>query len=528
MSLKNITIGQQFNKTVDVNKEKVVMTCHGKHYTWCDIEALVDQMTITFLDMGIKKGEKVAIWSGNSAAWFVSYLAIVKIGAIAVLVNHKYKKKELAHVLSHCDVQYVCYEEDSHENKMEAIIWDISEKSQGLIKATIPIGEKAINALDECPDISAHDVARIEKAVQLVKPEDVSSILFTSGTTNQPKGVVLSHYQLMNVARETVNAMHWTSSAQICMPLPLFHCFGLMTGIFVPLVCGGTVHFSDSYHSVDVMACIEKNKCNVLNGVPSMFLAILQNQHRKTYDLTTLDSGIIAGSGVYKNDFLEITKELGMGHLMQSFGQTEASPSITFSGYEDPLELRSISAGRKIDHMDLRIVNPTTQEVNNAFEEGEIEISGYNVMQGYYKNEAETKKVLREDGWLRTGDLGYLDEEGNLYVLGRLKDIIIRCGENISPKEIEGAILENSGISQVKVFGIPMPVVQEEIVACIESVDSFIDEAHIRQGLKQVLADYKIPKYIVIYKQFPQLEMGKIDVNKLKQELFVRIKKEKV
>jgi fatty-acyl-CoA synthase len=526
MELKNITITQQFEKTVLDNSQRVVMTYKDTSYTWTEIDELADKMAIMILDLKINKGDKVAIWSSNSPFWIIAYLAISKIGAISVLINHKYKENEIGYILDYSDTKYVCYGDNYSEVEMQEIIKGINVKCIGLNKEFIPIGENDICRLKETPSISDEDYQRLRMVKEQITPQDIATMLFTSGTTSKPKGVMLTHFQLVNVAYEMVYAMHWTKDEQVCMSLPLFHCFGLMVGILSAQIHGGTVHFPDSYHSIDVMACIEKNKCNVLNGVPSMFLAILQNKHRKEYNLTSLDSGIIAGSGVHKSDFNKVVKELGMNHLMQSYGQTEASPSITFSVYEDPLELRASSVGKKIHNMDLRIVNPKTKEVNGPFIEGEIEIFGYNVMQGYYNNEVDTKKAFREDGWLRTGDLGYLDAEGNLYIVGRMKDVIIRCGENISPKEIEEVILEDSRVTQVKVFGIPMPVVQEEVVLCVESEVVFEDEDIFRKILKPIMADYKIPKYTMIYQDFPKLSNGKIDINKLKQDALTKIKEE--
>jgi fatty-acyl-CoA synthase len=349
-------------------------------------------------------------------------------------------------------------------------------------------------------------------------------MLFTSGSTSRPKGVMISHYQLMNIARDAAGTMQWTEEDQICQVLPMFHCFGLSTGLLAMFVHGGSMNLCSSHRTGVVMQCIEENRCTILNGVPSLFLAILYSKEREKYKLTTLKTGIIAGSPVSQSDYMAIVKELGMDGLMQSYGQTEASPSITFTSVTDPIDLRCKSVGKAISNIELRIADLETGKSQKPYEQGEILIKGYNVMKGYYKNTEETRNVISEDGWLTTGDLGHLDEDGNLYITGRKKDIIIRCGENISPKEIEDAARESKAIIQIKVFGIPMPVVQEEIVACIvTNSDADLTEDGLRELLKNKLADYKVPKYILFFEQFPEMTGGKLNVQELKKEAFIRI-----
>jgi fatty-acyl-CoA synthase len=304
----------------------------------------------------------------------------------------------------------------------------------------------------------------------------------------------------------------------------MFHCFGLSTGLLAMFVYGGSMHLCRSHRTAVVMQCIDENRCTILNGVPSLFLAILYSKEREKYKLTTLKTGIIAGSPVSQSDYMTIVKELGMDGLMQSYGQTEASPSITFTGVIDPIDLRCKSVGKTISNIELKIAELETGKSRKPYEQGEILIKGYNVMKGYYKNTEETRNVISEDGWLITGDLGYLDEDGNLYITGRKKDIIIRCGENISPREIEDAARESKAIIQIKVFGIPMPVVQEEIVACIvTNSDTDLTEDGLRELLKNKLADYKVPKYILFFEQFPEMTGGKLNVQELKKEAFIRI-----
>jgi fatty-acyl-CoA synthase len=507
MKLEFITILQQFHNTVAKRKDYKAITFEDHAYTWEELDILSDKLAIRLLSDGITKGAHVALCGRNSTLWICAFLAVLKSAAIPVLINPKLKELELQGILDFADVEFQFYDQ-------EAAGFETGTERIGSAR----LDQSLLESIISTPVISYSDRGKLNLRQMEIYPEDMACMLFTSGTTSKPKGVMLSHYQLINIARETVEALHWNSQDKVCLALPMFHCFGLSAGLLAAFVHGGSLHITNGHKSGAVMECIAKNSCTVFNSVPSLFLAILHNKDRSSYSLNSLRSGIIAGSDVHTSDFLLIAKELGMEGLMQSYGQTEASPSITFSDSQDSLELRSRSVGRKISNIEMKIVDPLSGMPLATYQPGEILIKGYNVMKGYYKNETETKAALTEDGWLRTGDIGYLDEEENLYITGRKKDIIIRCGENISPKEIEETILDYENAAQVKVFGIPMPVVQEEIVACVISKEGKLSVPELRAFLGKRLADYKIPKIILPFQQFPTNDSGKIDLKKLKEE----------
>ncbi|MDR1832681.1 MAG: acyl--CoA ligase [Fusobacteriaceae bacterium] len=488
--LQAITILDQFFEALENTGERISITDSTGEYSWREINDLSDMMAYQICLRGVNPRDAAAIIGRNSVYWVVTYLAILKAGAVPVLINPTYTEEELEKTRNIIDYVH------SFKTKQDDFA-------------------KLVNQLRIMGTLTKEEHTLVENRIKNIRPTDLASFLFTSGTASLPKAVPMTHFQMINVAREATEILRWNDSDRVCLPLSLFHCFGLSTGLFASFVHRGSLHFTDSYHSVDVMKTVEKYHCTVLNGVPTMYLAILKSDTRKSYDLSSLCSGIIAGSTVYESDFLAISRELPVPHLMQSYGQTEAAPSITFSDYDDPPEIKAKSVGKPMKHLSLQICDYGGKKCK-AHETGEIEIKGYHVMTGYYNDEKATQEAFTQEGWLRTGDMGYLDEKGNLYVTGRKKEIIIRSGENISPLEIEEALIGIDGIEQVKVFGIPSPVVQEDVVACINGAQ--IAEESIRKVLKSKLADYKIPKYILRFSEFPLKGNGKIDVQKLKIE----------
>lgn len=529
MKLKNVTIGQILLDKLETMADKNAIKYEEAFYTWRKLDEISNRFAIKFMDYGIEYNSHVAIWSTNTLNWIITYLALAKIGAVSVLINPNYKEEELIQILQHSEVQYVCYVDSHNKQNCEDIISSLKKKSIGMVERYISIGKKQVSEGDQnqiLEKLTSVDIERLKQAEQKVTPNHIASIIFTSGTTSIPKGVMLTHYQVMNISMEAVEQMRWTKEDKMCIAVPLFHCFGLSVGFLASLYKGFCIYLLPEFRTAYVLKCIDECKITVLNGVPSMFLALLNNPNRKKYDLSSLKSGIIAGSTVFKDDYLNIQRELNFEKLQQSYGQTEASPCITFNDYNDPIDIKCVSVGKVVSNVELKVISTEDKHELEPYEMGEIIIKGYNVMQGYYKRPEENCKKINPDGWLYTDDIGYIDNDRNLYITGRKQEIIIRCGENISPKEIEDAIMRYADIFQTKVFGIPAPVVQEEIVACIISSDKKFQVNNLREHLKKYLADYKIPKYIYDFKEFPLNSNGKINIKQLKEEILLRINKE--
>ncbi|AFA48353.1 AMP-binding protein [Acetobacterium woodii] len=513
MELIRHTINSFFNERVKKTPNKVAIVFGDDAYTWLELDQISDGIALELLKSDVKKGTHVGIWSLNSPLFMLYFLALAKIGAVTVLINTRCHLSELEDLLDYADVTVLCYGEDSNTLKFLETIEQLDRKRLLLMKKIIAIGKNKKDIPAQCKKklIEGDDLKLIGNAKKDVFPDDVLGILFTSGTTSAAKGVMLSHFATINIAIETVTQMHWNENDKSCLGIPLFHCFGLSSGFMAGIYAGIEIYLLENYQTIRVLKCVETNQCTIFNGVPTMFMAMIKHPRFKTYNLSLLNSGIIAGSYVNANDYLSICKELKMEKLQMSYGQTEASPSITFSDYEDTILDKSRSVGKVIPHVDLKIL------VSN---QNEICIKGYNTMLGYYKLDEETKKAIDSEGWLHTGDLGYLDADGNLCITGRLKEMIVRGGENISPYEIENQIKNFPYVADVKVIGIEEEVLQEEIAACIVTDGrKKLNETEIREFLSHYLAAYKIPKYFIFLKKFPLNASGKIILAELKDQI---------
>ncbi|MBI4857409.1 MAG: AMP-binding protein [Acetobacterium woodii] len=521
MELIRYTINSFLNERVKNTPDKIAIVFEDDVYTWLEMDQISDGIALALLKSGVVKGTHVGIWSLNSPLFMLYTLALTKIGAVAVLINTRCHRIELEDLLDYADVAALCYGEDTHTLKFSEKIKQLDRNRLSLLKRTVAMGKTKEDIPEQCKIkiVDNDDLALLGNAKEKVMPEDVLGILFTSGTTSAAKGVMLSHFATINIAIETATQMHWNETDKSCLGIPLFHCFGLSSGFMAAIHAGIEIHLLESHKTLRVLKCVEQNQCTIFNGVPTMFMAMLKHPRFETYTLSSLNSGIIAGSYVNANDYLTICEKLGMEKLQMSYGQTEASPSITFSDYNDSILYKSRSVGKVIPHVELKIL---------AANQNEICIKGYNTMLGYYKLEAETQKAIDAEGWLHTGDLGYLDSDGNLCITGRLKEMIVRGGENISPYEIENHIKNFPYVADVKVIGIEAEVLQEEIAACIVTDGrKKLSETEMREFLSHHLADYKIPKYFIFLKKFPLNASGKIVLTELKNQIKMIIEENK-
>lgn len=514
MELKSITINELLTENVRMHPEETAIIFMDTRYSWSEIDRITDYLASYYLECGILTGTHVGIFSTNSINWVCTFLALAKIGAVSVLFNFNLTFQELVHMVKYSRIEYLCYGEGTKDTDFSQMIDQLREEKIWKLRQYIAIGRNKQGKWYSCSEIP-YRFQKTDERLQECKSKITSnyplSMIFTSGTTAGPKGVLLTQFQMLNVAREAVEAMQWTQKDRICLALALFHCFGLSTGLLSSLVTGCSICLLSNFRSQNVLGAVEKEHCTVLNGVPSMFLAIMNNPKFNEYDLSSLNTGIIAGSGIRKQDYYRVKEAFGYQCLQQSYGQTEASPSITFSGYHDAPELKAVSVGRVIPNVSLRVVDRENGHPLSYGQVGEIQIQGFNIMKhGYFHLPAETKKAFTQDGWLRTGDLGYLDSQENLFITGRIKDVIIRCGENISPKEIEDAILEYPQVKDVVVFGQEDAIAQEEVAACIIGGENYQEE-ELLQYLKGRLARYKIPKYIYQFQEFPMNSNGKLN-----------------
>lgn len=531
MKLNRMTISACLDKTVRQAPDKTALVYEDTSYTWQELERYSDYMAYRMFSMGIGKGSHVGIWSVNTPNWVIVFLALSKMGALPVLINTCYQEKELADVLEYADVEYLYYGE-GYKNTTYSDVIEKMQKSQSRIKKYIYIGKDKYGSwmnensfvYNEKTLQAAHLVRCLEKESTAL---DTAAMLFTSGTTSQPKGVLLTHLNLINTAQSTIRYMRWNSDEKICITVPLFHCFGLTSSMLTTILLGSTMYILPYFRTARVLECVQKHACTAINGVPSMFLALVKNPQFAEYQISSLKSGIIAGSPLSVEDYLMLSEKMPHIVLISSYGQTETSPAVSFARFEDSAGKRGSSAGQVIDGVRVRIVDFENRRVLSCGEEGEIQVKGYNIMKGYYKLPAETAQAVSRDGWLSTGDLGCLDQDGYLYIKGRRKEIIIRAGENISPREIESRIMEIPWVEQVVVLGVPAEVIQEKVVACIIPKDGeHVDAASVQRYLESRVSHYKIPEEILEFQEFPVSASGKIQLGKLKAEAVRRLERD--
>ncbi len=488
--------------------DRIGMTDLDVAYTWKQIDAITDKKAKQLNSQGIQKGSHVGIWAENSAEWVFLFLALQKIGAITVLFNVAYKWRELEKNLERCDVEYLFYSASAKDtNHMESIT-HLNREALPKLKEMFLLPEEP----ERAEEILGEDA--VSEWVAPMQADDVCSILFTSGTTGIAKGVMLTHRNLVNNSKELVDCMEWVLEDEMCLAVPLFHCFGITVGILGALHTGMAMNIVRRFSTGAVFSCIEKWNCTLFNGVPTMFLAMLNSKKRQNYCLDSLRGGLVAGSTIAPTDYKKVCEEFKLSNLHMAFGQTECSPAVSATVVGDGLEEKAASVGRPLKHVEVSIWKDGKPVP--AGMEGEIMTRGYHVMKGYYRLPEETSKAVSAEGWLATGDLGFLDEAGYLHISGRIKELIIRGGENISPLEIQNVLCQMEGVAQVAVVGVPAPVIQEEVVACIiwnEGMEKTKEE--VTQFVSGQLAEYKVPRFVLPFDSFPLNASGKIITKEL-------------
>lgn len=506
------TIGQILDKLASEKPDKKALICEEGVYTWGEIESITNYIAHDMLEKGINEGDHVGIIGKNSDSWLFHFFATVKIGAVAVLFNTRFTQEEIERCVSLTELKHFFFsvddKGDSYEPMMRKMLYP---------NTTVRYGCDMEKNYSQWKNI-----AQEYKSLKIGASTDcmaVTNILFTSGTTGNSKGVQLTHYNILNNAKSMQINMGWTSEDIMSISVPLFHTFGITACILAMLHAGGTMYLMQSTRSVDLFKVVEKHKITVMNGVPTMFLAMIRNEHITEYDLSSVKSGVIAGSQIFPQDYMDICRAFPTMKLQPSYGQTETSPCVCMCGLDDPIEIKANTCGKPIEHVDVRIMKKGATEPCGNNVEGEIQIKGYNVMAGYVANPEETKAVFTEDGWLKSGDLGYIREDGYVVITGRFKNLIIRGGENISPVEIEKALKGIVGQSEVKVLGVPTVVLQEDVVAVIEGKNDEDRKKEILEYLKGKISDYKIPSHIFFMEEFPRNSTGKINEKLLKMQV---------
>ena len=499
--------------------------------TWASLDQASDSFAKGLLQMGLSRGDRLALWMTNREAWVVAYFAAVKVGIIPVPISTGLKAEELRVILREVEATALLFTDGYRSESHSALIREsfLGPRS-GIpsLRIFIHSGEEAFPEATSFEAVfqrgQGYPEPLFSAACAEVAPDDIGVILFTSGTTSTPKGVMLSHKSLVTNAYYSGLRMRMSEKDRLCLPVPFFHCFGLSAGILLCMTHGCAMVPVETYRPLDVMRVVERCHCTALHGVPTMFLRILDHPDFLSFDFSSLRTGIIAGSPVTKRVLLGIVERMHMTEICVSYGQTETSPCCTQTFAEDTIETKMKTIGVPLPFVEVCIRNHKTGSMCSHGEIGEILTRGYHVMNGYWNKPELTRMAIDKDKWFHTGDLGMSHEDGSFSFCSRLKDIIIRGGENISPREISSAILEHGSVEDVCVFGIPDEIYGEEIaVSVCLKVGERLDELSLRQFLTGRLARYKIPKYIEFCSVYPVLPNGKIQISAVRDRMKKRV-----
>lgn len=506
----------------------------GRRFTYAGMRHEVNRAARGLMAIGVKKGDHVAIWSENCAEWMLLFLAAAKVGAVLVTVNTNYKRFELEYLLRQSDTMTLVLSEGNKYDKYLPFLMDICPgfetsrpgelkcSSLPSLKNVVTLGNLHSACAYHWDEMIALGESVPEDALMQaqyeVSPEDVANMQYTSGTTGFPKGVMLTHHSVINNGKSIGDRKALSERDIECIPVPLFHCFGCVLGMTSCLTHGSAMVVIERFSAKAVMAAVQQEKCTSLLGVPTMFIAMLNDEDFHRYDFSSLRTGIMSGSPCPVEVMRRVNREMHMPEIVIAFGMTESAPVTTMTSVNDPIEKRVSTVGQCQPNVEIRIIDPATGKEAAAGQPGEFQTRGYQVMKGYYKMPDATAKAIDEDGWLHTGDICSVDADGYYRVEGRLKDMIIRGGENIYPREIEEFLYTHPKVSDVQVVGVPDEKYVEEALAFVILKDGqTATEDELRGFIRQGLSHFKTPRYIRFIDAFPMTASGKIQKFKLRE-----------
>ncbi len=508
--------------------------------TYSEFRDDVDNFARSLISLGVKAGTHVAVWASNVPQWYIAFWATVKIGAVLVTVNTAYKIHEIEYLLKQSDTHTLIMTEGGKDIAYGEIVAELCPELAEL-KAGKPLHAKRLPFLRNCITVGFKQKGcltwddALERAAQvplsevyrmasLVDKDDVCNMQYTSGTTGFPKGVMLTHYNVVNNGKYIGDHMELSTADRMMIQVPMFHCFGMVLSMTASMTHGTTMYPLPYFSAKPALSCVHNEHITAFNGVPTMFIAMMQHPDFAKTDFSYMRVGIMAGANCPADLMKKATEVMNMKEIVSVYGQTEASPGCTMSSYYDSLEVRTETVGSKFANVECKIIDPETGLGCPDGVNGEFVARGYNIMKGYYKMPRATAEAIDENGWLHTGDLACRDGDGNYRITGRLKDMIIRGGENIYPKEIEEFIYTCPKVSDVQVIGVPDEQYGEEIMACIilkKGEEMTADE--MKKYIADHMARHKVPRYIDFVDKFPMNAAGKILKYKMREEAAERL-----
>jgi fatty-acyl-CoA synthase len=504
-------------------REALIVRHQNIRWTYRELDEAADRLAAGFLHLGLVPGDRIGIWAPNRYEWVVTQFASAKAGLILVTINPAYRTSELEYSLNKVGCKALVLAPSFKTSDYAAMLEQIRAKVP-LLRAAILTDDAPrpgfLRYADVASSGTAEDLARVRELRSQLQPEDAINIQFTSGTTGLPKGATLSHHNIVNNGHLTAQRMTFTENDRLCIPVPLYHCFGMVMGVLGCATYGAAMVFpGEAFEPKSVLEAVQAERCTALYGVPTMFIAELEHAEFKSYDLRTLRTGVMAGAPCPVEVMKRVISDMHMKEVTIAYGMTETSPVSFQSRRDDTLEQRVSTVGMIHPHLEVKIVDGEGR-VTPRGERGELLTRGYSVMHGYWDDEDKTKQAIDAQGWMHTGDLATLDAAGYCNIVGRVKDLIIRGGENISPREIEEFLYRHPKIQDVQVFGVPDRRYGEVVCAWIKlKAGEKSDAEAIRTFCKEQIAHYKVPQHIRFVEQFPMTVTGKIQKYLMRQEM---------
>lgn len=534
--LLGMTIGEKFDQACQqyADQEAIVSSHQNRRLTYRELQQEVEAFACSLLKLGLKKGDRLAIWSPNCIEWTVTQFAAFKAGIVLVNLNPAYKSHELEYVLNKVSCKGLIiasqFKTTNYQELLTRIAPEISFCTDKIIHAerlpflkfVIKINEQQHTGIHRFSDLvtppTADQLDQLDLASQQLQFDETINIQFTSGTTGNPKGTMLTHHNILNNGYFVGEGIRLTSKDKVCISVPLFHCFGMVMGNLACITHGATmVYPSAVFNPLDTLKTIHEERCTAAYGVPTMFIATLEHEQFSEFDLSSLRTGIMAGSPCPREIMQRVIERMHMSEITICYGMTETSPVSAQSSVNDTIDKRVSTVGRVHPHVEVKIVDLEGQIVPTGTL-GELCVRGYSVMAGYWGEEEKTREVIDAAGWMHTGDIAEMDAEGFVKIKGRIKDVVIRGGENLFPKEIEDFLYTHPDISDVQVIGLPDLRYGEELCACIilhEHHQS--DEESIRSFCKDHISHNKVPRYVKFFSEFPMTASGKAQKFKLQE-----------
>ncbi len=512
------TIGAFFDRTVETHRDReaLVVKHQNVRWTWGELGRRVDELAAGLLTLGLQRGDRVGIWSPNNSEWTLAQFATAKAGLVLVNVNPAYRRAELEYAMNKVQCKALILAPALKTSNYLEIVQDlVKDRKLPHLEHVIRLGREKTPGMLNFDDVATAGGSAEKAAIADIGPklqfDDAINIQFTSGTTGFPKGATLSHHNILNNGYFVGEGLKLKPEDRLCIPVPLYHCFGMVMGNLGCLTHGSTmVYPAEAFDPLATLRAVAEERCTALYGVPTMFIAQLDHPEFAKFDLKSLRTGIMAGSPCPIEVMKRVQSQMHMGEVTIAYGMTETSPVSTQCATDDPVERRVSTVGQVLPHIEIKIVDTEGKAVPRG-ETGEFCTRGYSVMKGYWNDEAKTKEAVDEAGWMHTGDLATMDEQGYVNIVGRLKDMVIRGGENVYPREIEEFLYRHPKVQDVQVIGVPDQKYGEEVCAWIklrEGQSATADE--IREFCKGQIAHYKIPRYIEFVPEFPMTITGKI------------------